>query len=289
MSAPQAVPSPQRERKRVNINNSLSTLSPINYEAMNTIAVPVQSGALGGKPLTVRDIILWHQEQAQHRGELGFTTNFPNPSDIFKQITIYPFSDHEPPADDRAALVAAMQENHKAIIQLHQRKTIMDAAGPLLAKSELDVNQTLLAAGVSEQELTNKSLGQKIVQLVEFEEPPPKENFVAIWVNVASTTKGRSHMLEVNLPLKACVAEVYALLDEIVKALLAEIGFSYEGGGTWKYQLINQSQSLVLMEKSLPLETDRDYESMLQKVSEANDATPPVAVLTQVCPDHQNK
>ena len=289
MTAPGALPSPQRERKRVNIDNPLSTLSPMLYETMNTIAVPGQSGTLGGRPLTMRDVILWQQEQAQHRGELGFTTNFPSPSDIFKPFTLDALPDHEPPADDRATLVAAMQENHKATIQLHQRRMIMDEAGPLLAKVELDVNQKLLAAGVSKQELTKKSLEQKIVQLVEFEEPPPKENFAAVWVNVASTTEGRSHMLEVNLPLKACVADIYALLDEVVKALLAEKGLSYEGGGAWKYQLIDQSQSHVLMDKSLPLKTDRDYESMLQRVWETSDAQAPVAVLTQVCSDQQNK
>ena len=273
---------PQREKERVNMNTSLSTISPIHHEVMNTATNSVESGMLGGKPLTMRDVILWQQEQAQRRGELGFTTNFPDPSDIFRPFTINTSSEEELPADGDAALVAAMQETHKAIVQLHQRKIIMDGAGPLLAKTELDVNQRLLAAGVPEQELLNKSLRQKIVQLVELKEPPPKKNFAAILVSVASTTKGRSHVLEVNLPLKACVAEIYALLDEAVKALLSEKGLSYEGGGAWIYQLIDQSQSQLLMDKSLPIETDLDYKVMLRKVSEGKDGKAPVAVLTQV-------
>lgn len=277
---------PQREDKHVNINTSLSTISPRHHEVMNTATNSVDSGVTGGKPLTMRDVILWHQEQAQRRGELGFTTNFPDPSDIFQPFTINASSEDALPAEEDAALVAAVQETHKAIIQLHQRKIIMDGAGPLLAKTEMSVNQKLLAAGVPEQELSNKNLRQKIVQLVELIQPPPKKNFAAILVSVASTTKGRSHVLEVNLPIKACVAEVYPLLDEVVKALLSEKGLSYEGGGAWRYQLIDQSRLQLLMDKSLPIKTDLDYNLMLQMTSKRSDGEAPVAVLTQVSPRH---
>ena len=279
----------QRETKRVNINTSLSTLGPAHHEAMNTPTVPVQSGVPGGKPLTMRDVILWQQEQAQRQGELGFTMNFPDPSDIFKQFIMDTASEPELPAEDNAALLAAMQATHKAIIQLHQRKIIMDGAGPLMAKTEKDVNQKLLAAGITEQELTNRSLRQKIVQLVELKEPPPKANFAAVLVNVTSTDKGRGHILEVNLPLKACVAEVYALLDEVVKALLSEKGLHHDGEGAWKYQLLDQSQSQPSMNKFLPLETDIDYESMLQQVSKVSNGGAPAAVLTQVYLCHRLK
>lgn len=288
MNAPGASTSDpsQHKIKRVTINTSLSTLSPTHHEAMNTATVPVQPGARGGRVLNMRDVILWQQEQAQRQGELGFTTNFPDPSEIFKSFTINPYTEDELPAEDRAAVVAAMQETHRAIIQLHQRKILMDEAGPLLARTEMNVNQKLLAAGVPEQELPNKSLRQKIVQLVELKEPPPKKNFAAVLVDIASTTKGRSHMLEVNLPLKAFLAEVYALLDEVVKALLSEKGLSYERGGAWKYQLVDQIQSQLLMHRSLPLETDLDYKLMLQQMSRVGDEEAPVAVLTQVCLRH---
>ena len=250
---------------------------------MNSTASPIEPGMPGGRPLTMRDVILWQQEQAQYLGELGFTTNFPDPSTIFKPITINASSEDELPAEDDAALMAAMQETHRASIQLHRRKIIMDGAGPLLAKTEMYVTHKLLAAGVPEQELQNKGLRQKIVQLVELKEPPPKANFVGVLVRVASTTEGRSHVLEVNLPLKAYVDEIYGLLDEVVKALLSEKGLSYEGGGTWKYQLIDHSQSRPLMDKSLPIKTDLDYNKMLQQVSGVSDGKAPVAVLTQVC------
>lgn len=288
MAVPEASTSdpPQHELKRVNINTSLSTLDPAHYEVMNTATAPAQPCVQGAESLTIRDVILWQQEQAQRQGEVGFTTNFPNPADIFKPFTINPPFEHEPPAEDRATLVAAMQETHKAIVQLHQRKIIMDGAGPLLRKTEMSVNQKLMAAGVPEQELTCKSLRQKVVQLVELREPPPKANFASILVDVASTTKGRNHMLEVNLPLKASVAEVYVLLDEVVEALLSEKELSYERGGAWKYQLIDQSHSRLLMDKSLPLETDLDYALMLQKASNAGDGKGPMAVLTQVCICH---
>lgn len=273
---------PQPKTKRVHMKTSLSTLSPAHYEAMNTATIPVQPGARGGRTLGMRDVIMWQQEQAQRLGEIGFTKNFPDPSDIFKPFTLTP-SEHELPAEDRGAIVAAMRETHRAIMQVQQRKMIMDRAGPLLASTEMNVDQKLLAAGVPEQALSNKNLRQKIVQLVELKEPPPKKNFVAVLVNVTSTTKGQSHILNISLPLKASVAEVYALLDEIIKALLSEKALSYERGGAWKYQLVDQSHTQLLMNKSLPLETDLNYTLMLQQVSTLSDGKAPVAVLTDVC------
>lgn len=287
MDAPEASASDadQHRNERVN-NSSLNTLYPTQYEAIDTATTLAQPGTRGVRPLEMRDVVLWQQEQAQRLGEIGLTTNFPEPSDIFKPFTIYPSSELEPPAEDHAALDATMQEAHKAIMQVQQRKILMDQAGPLLASTETDVNQKLLAEGIPEQELQDKSLRQKIVQLVELKEPPPKANFVAVSVVVASKTEEGSHMLDLNLPLKADVTEVHALLDEVVKALLFQKGLSYEQGGTWKYQLIDQSRSQVLMNKSLPLETDLDYETMLQQVSKVDGGNLPVPVLTQVCHCH---
>ena len=268
--------------RRININNSLSTLNPVHYEAMNSPAMPVTPDVQGGRVLDMRHVLLWQQEQAQFQGELGLTMNFPDPSEIFKSFNTD--ADSDIPPDDRATLVAAMQETHKSFVQLHQRKVLMDQAGPLLASTERNINQQLIAAGVPEHEFQHKNLNQKIVQLVKLKHPPPKENFVVVLIEVASSTKGRSHMLEVNLPLKASMAEVYALLDEVVKALLAEKGLSYERDGPWKYQLIDQSRSQLLLGKSSPLETDRHYKVMLQQVLKVGDAKAPLPVLTQVCP-----
>ena len=267
--------------RRININNSLSTLDPVHYEVMNTPTRPVTSELRGGRVLDMRHVILWQREQAQSQGELGLTMNFPDPSEMSRALNTD--ADSDVPADDRATLVAAMQETHKSFVQLHQRKVLMDQAGPLLASTEMNVNQKLIAAGVPEHEFQYKSLNQKIVQLVELEEPPPKENFVVALIEVASSTKGRNHLLEVNLPLKACMAEVYGLLNEVVKALLAEKGLSYERGGAWKYQLIDQSRSQLLLGKSSPLETDLHYKVMLQQASKVGDARAPLPVLTQVC------
>lgn len=256
---------------------------------MNTATVPASQSKpdiQGARCLNMRDIILWQQEQAQRLGEVGLTTNFPDPAEIFKPFTINTSSEPEPVAEDDATLVAINQETHRAIMQVRQCKILMDQAGPLLASTEANVTQRLLAAGVPKQDLPDKSLRQKIVQLVELNKPPPKANFVAVSVIVGSNTEGESHMLDVNLPLKADVAEVHVLLDEAVKALLSAKGFSYEQGGTWKYQLIDQNRSQVLMDKSLPLETDLDYKMMLQQVLKSDDGKVPMAVLTQVCHCH---
>ena len=283
--------------KIINNSNSLSTLNPTHQKVMmmmmmmDTAATKaaVQPGMPGGNPLTMRDVIVWHQEQAQREGELGFTMNFSEPGEIFKSFRIIdPSSEDEISIEDENenGLVATMRESHKAIVRLQQRKIIMDGAGALLAKTERYVDQKLRDAGVAEQELhKDKTLRQKIVQLAELGTPPPRRNFVAVIVDIASTIRGRRQMFEVNLPLKASMVEVYALLGQVVKALLSEKGLSYiAGGGTWRYQLIDQrSRPRLLLDKSLALETDLDYKTMLRHVIRVREGKVPLPVLTQVC------
>ena len=248
-----------------------------------TTTIPALPGAPGGRALTASDVIRWQEEQAECLGELGFTTNFPDPADIFNPFTINPDFEDELPIDDHSVLVAANQEFRKAIMQVQQRKIIMDGAGAVVAKAEQITDQKLLAAGVPKQDFQDKILRHKIVKLANIEHPPPKANFVEVSVHVDLAIEGQSHILEINLPLEACIAEVYALLGEVVKALLSEKGFLYEGGGKWKYQLVDQDHFRVLQDRSSPLETDLDYILMVQQVSKVGEGKACVAVLTQVC------
>lgn len=286
MDAPGASTSGHKT-KAVNINTSLSTLSPIHYEAMNTAKTPAPAGTHGGPKLTMRDIVKWHQEEAFCLGEVGFHTNFPNPSEIFKPFKFSTESSVEVqnPADidDDAAMTAATQALHKQIIGLKQRRQIMNANQAMVAQTELDVTQKLRAAGVPEERLGHKTtLRQKVVELIRLKLPEPEPNFVGVWVEVPLADKGRGQALELNLPLDARMNEVYALLAEVVAAMFSARGFIYERGGAWKYQLVDRSKSRLLLNKSLPLETNLDYRGMLQQISREGDRSAPVAVLTQV-------
>lgn len=285
MDAPGASTSGHKT-KAVNINTSLSTLSPIHYEAMNTAKTPAPAGTHGGPKLTMRDIVKWHQEEAFCLGEVGFHTNFPNPSEIFKPFKFSTESSVEVqnPADidDDAAMTAATQALHKQIIGLKQRRQIMNANQAMVAQTELDVTQKLRAAGVPEERLGHKTtLRQKVVELIRLKLPEPEPNFVGVWVEVPLADKGRGQALELNLPLDARMNEVYALLAEVVAAMFSARGFIYERGGAWKYQLVDRSKSRLLLNKSLPLETNLDYRGMLQQISREGDRSAPVAVLTQ--------
>lgn len=285
LPVPQSTEEPQ-SIKRVNINNSLSTLNPIHYEAMNTANLPVPAGTRSGPNLTMRDIVKWKQEEAFSLGEIGFHTNFPNPSDIFKPIKIStdPSDEAQSPTDinNDAAMKAAMLGLHRQITGLQQRKQVMDANKALVSKTELDVTRKLRAAGVPEERLGHETtLRQKVVNLVRLKFPEPEPNFITVYVE-PSTSKGRSQTLEINLPLEASITEVYALLGEVVVAMLSSKGFTYERGGAWKYQLVDRSRCQLLLNESLPLETDSDYGGMLQRISRNGGQNAPVAVLMQV-------
>lgn len=288
MSGPGALTSDplQHKTKRVNINTSLSTLNPIHYEAMNTPNLPLPAGTRGTSNLTMRDIVSWLQEEAFSLGEIDFHTNFPNPSDIFKPFEIGPDPSGEAqnPTDveNDVVMTATMQDLHMRIAGLYQRRQIMDANKALVSQTELDVTQKLRAAGVPEERLgPDTTLRQKVVELVRLKLPEPEPNFVTVYVEV-SNTKGRGQVSEINLPLKASMAEVYALLAEVVVEMLLLRGFTYERGGAWKYQLVDRSRCRLLLERSLPLETNLDYRGMLKQVSRNGNQNAPVAVLTQV-------
>lgn len=258
MNAPGASTSdpPQHETKRVNINTSLSTLDPIHYEAMNTANLPVLAGTHGRPKLTMRDIVKWQQEEAFALGEIGFHTNFPNPSDIFKPFKLGsdPSGEAQNPTDveNDAAMTAEMQDLHRRITGLQRRRQLMDADKALLSQTELDVTQKLRAAGVPEERLgPDTTLRQKVVELVRLKLPEPEPNFVTVYVEL-SPTKGRSQVLEINLR---------------------------ERGGAWKYQLVDRSRSRLLLITSLPLENNLDFRGMLQQVSRNGDQNARLLVL----------
>ena len=220
-------------------------------------------------------------------GEVGFHTNFPNPSELFKPFKFSTESSGEAqnPSDTEndAAMAAAAQSQYKQGIGLKQRRQIMDANPALLAQTELDVTRKLRATGGPEERPGHETtLRQKVVELIRLKLPEPEPNFVSVWVEVPSASKGRGQALEMNLPLEASMSAVYALLAEVVEAMLSARRFVYEKGGSWKYQLVDRSKSRLLLNKSLPLDTDLDYEGMVQQISRKGDQSAPVAVLTQV-------
>ena len=258
---------------------------------MDPVKFPVSTGTQGQPNLTMRDIAKWHQEEAFYAGEVGFHTNFPNPMEIFKPFTIRTdpsgtSGEAQIPTDaeNEAAMTVAMQARHRQISRLQRRRQIMDANKALVSKTELEIIRRLLAAGVSKDRLgADTTLRQKVVQMIHLERPKPEPNFVTVYVE-PSGSKGQIQALEINLPLCTSIAEVHALLDEVVVAMLSSKGFSYESGGVWKYQLASSSTSPLPLTESLPLETEFDYKGMLQRILRKRDQGAPVAVLTQVRP-----
>ena len=114
-------------------------------------------------------------------GEIGFTTNFPNTSDIFRPRNIDLNAPLEP-AEDESAVVKAAQTLHNKISKLKQRKATVDT-NPTLLKNAYDwVDDKLLAAERRRREKDYHRLRARVVELFELEHPPPRPNYVEVLV-----------------------------------------------------------------------------------------------------------
>ena len=237
------------------------------------------------KPPSTRDIISWQQEEAHRLGLLGFSTNFPNPSDIFQPISLQRSAQIAPDTDDAAvAVAAAMQQTHNALYLLHHRRSIMDAHRAAVSRTELDVDAKLLAEGMSKLYVARHGLREKLVALVECKQPRAEKNFVTVQVQ----PRGVNGWIELALPLKATMAEVNQLLGEVVSAEMARLRewMKEDGGegrrGGWKYQLLSHDRSRVVSHRSVELETDADFTRLSLILDDGCGKARPVAVLTQV-------
>ena len=114
-------------------------------------------------------------------GEIGFTTNFPNTSDIFRPRNIDLNAPLEP-AEDESAVVKAAQTLHNKISKMKQRKATVDTNPTLLINAYDWVDDKLLAAGRRRREKEYRRLRARVVELFELEYPPPRPNYVDVLV-----------------------------------------------------------------------------------------------------------
>ena len=111
-------------------------------------------------------------------GEIGFTTNFPNTSDIFRPRNIDLNAPLEP-AEDESAVVQTL---HNKISKMKQRKATVDTNPTLLINAYDWVDDKLLAAGRRRREKDYRRLRARVVELFELEYPPPQPNYVDVLV-----------------------------------------------------------------------------------------------------------
>ncbi len=240
------------------------------------------------KSITSRDIVEFHKEQAFRLGQLGFTTNFPDPSEIFRPRPINPeLSPFDEPASDEEVVKNAALSTHNSLIQLQQQGRLIAANTPLVAEASHEIDRKLLDAGKSKRYVAAQPLRQKVMDAIEIGTPSPKPNFVTVFINTPWTVK-KDDMLQVNLPLKATIDEAVQLLGDIMRAeSMAHQGFIGEVAGCddvnagWKYQLVSRNPTQVINEASVRLETEIDYREMMQQITKTKGKTP-IAVLAQV-------
>ena len=128
-------------------------------------------------------VVDWAREEAYQMGEIGFTTNFPNTSDIFRPRNIDLNASLEP-AEDESAIVKAAQTLHNKISKMKQRKATVDTNPTLLINAYDWVDDKLLAAGRRRREKDYSRLRAMVVELFELEYPPPRPNYVDVLVKL---------------------------------------------------------------------------------------------------------
>lgn len=236
---------------------------------------------------TVRDVFKAQRDQAFHLGEFGFTSNSPNPEEIFKTPIFNPETSMQPPqpAEDETAIVEAMQSIHRKICKLQEGKAIMDhpANNPLLAETVKELDEELLEAGKSQRYVVGQTLRRKVVDYAELREPKDQPNFVTVKVLPMS---GQGEIFEVSLPLKATIPENNSLLWDVCTKNGSYLPShkekeSYMEAGTWKYQLTERNSGRPINKLSTKLEIDWDYHFMIQLITTGG-LKAPVAALCLV-------
>ena len=148
---------------------------------MDINSSPIQTYIAGIPSIDGQSLVAWTREEAYRMGEIGFTTNFPNPHDVFKPRNIGLNVSREP-SEDELAIANAARALHIKICTMKQRQAMMESNVGLLMNAHAWVDRKLLAAGRQRREDEYRPLRVKVVELFEIEYPTPLPNYVEVWV-----------------------------------------------------------------------------------------------------------
>ena len=153
----------------------------------------------------MKDVLHWLEEEAEAKGELGWSDNFPDKAEIFAESVIFKapsprFYDNEnfPDEDEVDRMRAELREEslQRREIAKRQGYMSMNTMRPLMVHTERELDKSLSIYGVSKPHIAQKSLRQKVVDLKNLVNPQVK-NYIRVWVDACPTT-GYRRMLPVK-------------------------------------------------------------------------------------------
>ena len=148
---------------------------------MNLDLLPATNHKHGVDVVDKHTFIAWTREEAEHKGEIGFTTNFSDPADIFRSRDI---DTNVPlmPADVELLVVEAAQALGNEITTIKARQAIMKSNPKIVADAYDWVDDKILALGGQARVKDYRRLRARVVELYNLENPPPPKNYIEVWV-----------------------------------------------------------------------------------------------------------
>ena len=237
------------------------------------------------------EVIKWLEEYAFKTGQLGFSTVF-NPEKFAKLVDTDASSTpstryHVPSVDSVLEANKAELANYTKVSRYLQQHI------GVLKKAEAIVEERLLVAGMSKEELAKRkkkgfSPRSKVVKLYNLENPPPKE-VKRMRVHLMKQRETGCETQDIYLPVNATLDDLKFDLDSL-SAIMDGRGkyVPNRGKGAWMYQIVDGTPS---RDDRLPLSfgllrrkllEDADYRDLVETVTKKW-RKPKSAVLFQVC------
>ena len=253
----------------------------------------------GEEEPTQEDFIEWVEEEAVRMGMIGFRTEYASLEEIFADISMNSGSvkDFEEIDSLEDCATVEMLRIHKDIDTMERRIKIMKANPLLLARTEVQVDKKLLAAGKSQEDIASypkskSRLRVKVMDLHALKHPiapvtgPPTGISALVILG-----KKLDRRIPVTLPVKASLAEVCKLLDGTY-ATEDYLTVGWHKAPTdkriWKYRFIAEGEKPRDLPHSTRLFTDADYQHLIQQATVRNKGQKPqLVVLVPVSRLHQ--
>ena len=219
---------------------------------------------------TVNEAINWMTEEWLQRELFGFSLgNYSTSELLFKDMSVDPTA--RPYVSD-SDVTSAIEEMHASISLVRHRAEIVGVNKPLKESVNLELNRRILALSSSPEgtsrRLAKSTLTQKIAALYSVEHPIPKLPADSV-IGFVSLKPLPSHQAQVNLPIKASLADVYSMLKSLLltqqAALSTRMGESYDEKTLWTYRFV-LGKTPMIDKPAVPLLSDLDYRIMISEL-----------------------
>ena len=217
---------------------------------------------------TVNEAISWMMEQGVRKGLFGLSEGSYA---SFEATTVEPSPG---PYTSDGDIILAMEKIHADFVRVRGLEDSIAANKPLQDSMHLELDRRILSLS-SSPEITKRALSRarlirKIKTLYELEHPTPRPNGVLVYVSLKPLVHEN---VQIRLPFKATIPEVYDLLSSMLRSqeavLCQKTGESYDEETLWTYRPVHQvlGKLRISDEPAVPLLCDIDYRIMINHIA----------------------